>query len=183
MSWPPARPQCRVSLGGVATGGGTGAGGLPAPAARGLRRAMATSRTEAECASAAAMGPGGAGGSGVGGGDGSGDGSGDGGIGSIGGSGAAAARDGLSTSSACNGGASTTLTQNSRSTSAVVIWSRCLLIGLSHGVNCHQQGRKQVGDLFCRKYRPFPDGWAKESKSASGQLDRASISPGGFSRA
>jgi hypothetical protein len=48
------------------------------------------------------------------------------GIGSIGGSGAIAANGGLSTTSACNGGgASTILTQNSRSTSALDIVSLC----------------------------------------------------------
>jgi hypothetical protein len=116
--------QWRVSLGGGATGGGTGAGGLLGPAARGFAlafRAMAASRTEA------AMGPGGIGGSGAGGGDGSGDGSGDGaggGIGSPGGSGAIAAKGGLSIASTCKGGGvSMILRQNIRSASAAVIFS------------------------------------------------------------
>jgi DNA invertase Pin-like site-specific DNA recombinase len=63
-------------LGGVATGGGTGAGGLLGPAARGfgspfLRLAIAASRAEAACASAAVGAGGGDGGGGAGGGIGS----------------------------------------------------------------------------------------------------------------
>ena len=34
-----------------------------------------------------------------------------------------------------------------------------------------------------RKYRPFPDGWAKESNRPADNSTGASISPGGFSRA